>query len=839
MPIIKRKALHGDIGASLNYITQDNKTDNQTLVSSNNCGVATAKEEMEMVRRKFHQDTNDKNDRVGYHIIQSFALEDNLTFEQAHEIGVRLAKELYPQYQAVIATHVDRLHLHNHIIINSVNKENGKKLTDRLADQEEGLYALREASNRISSEYGCHQLEEVPITTYKKRDYSYKPSGLKNVLKTTMRKLLKITKNIEEFVNGLRNKGYQTRVKKEISVKPQQSDKFIRLDKLENESYKIENINKYYEMGNPKENGISLIEYMTESSYKNKLQTAQKEFDSANRINEQMFINAYHKDNHITNESIENKEDKENIEKTEKTEKTEKIEDNLAQAFDMFLKRNQDDISKKDEGKTASIVDDNDELYIIIHKQNVVEDSVDDEDKSFITIQLPDSNYAIRLPNDKIRRFKQNADYYIARYEFTKDIFQKDDAIEYVNIENTEEKNKDNNKVTPEKWKNVSDEHKNIWKNVLTMNERNFFRKYINEASKKESGQFSTTNNIYTLQKKLYTQFHLDDNEIIKAFDKKINQLHNANTIENENNEDDKESIENKENIDNINNDDNDKIRERYYNVQKNLMRNIIYQNDMTSIEEIGRKKFELTKEIHQFKNSINGIERKGKVYQEIKNSINEFIKYRNMPEIYQTITKSDKEKGVKVVQDAYEKEFINYYNAKKKLEQITGINNIKESDIKKLQAENNQAIKDLNRITARYNHYVHELQTLDEFTAMNDRIEQAEKTKKNNETSTHRIIPIKRPESVKERNDKVYAEVMGGGSRTYDIPANSIIYTQEVADDESIQSDTSAIIDEERMYTKSDIIGQERIEGKDIIHDIYYNEEPEDIENEIELEFE
>ena len=66
MPIIKRKALHGDIGASLNYITQDNKTDNQTLVSSNNCGVATAKEEMEMVRRKFHQDTNDKNDRVGY-----------------------------------------------------------------------------------------------------------------------------------------------------------------------------------------------------------------------------------------------------------------------------------------------------------------------------------------------------------------------------------------------------------------------------------------------------------------------------------------------------------------------------------------------------------------------------------------------------------------------------------------------------------------------------------------------------------------------------------------------------------------------------------------------------
>lgn len=114
MPVIERKALHGKISASIKYIINPDKTDGEILVSSINCSVSSAAQEMKMTRRKFH--INSTDDRIGYHIIQSFNHEDDITPEQAHEIGEKLVKELYPDHEAVIATHIDRLHLHNHIV---------------------------------------------------------------------------------------------------------------------------------------------------------------------------------------------------------------------------------------------------------------------------------------------------------------------------------------------------------------------------------------------------------------------------------------------------------------------------------------------------------------------------------------------------------------------------------------------------------------------------------------------------------------------------------------------------------------------------------------------------
>ena len=107
----------------------------------------TALSEFLKVQEKFEMTGN----RVAYHIIQSFSPKDNITPQQANEIGKRLCQELYPEYQCVISTHSDRGHLHNHISINAINL-NGKKLDDRLGNSKEGLYGLSDTSDKIAAE---------------------------------------------------------------------------------------------------------------------------------------------------------------------------------------------------------------------------------------------------------------------------------------------------------------------------------------------------------------------------------------------------------------------------------------------------------------------------------------------------------------------------------------------------------------------------------------------------------------------------------------------------------------------------------------------------------------
>lgn len=74
--------------------------------------------------------------RVAYHIIQSFSPKDNITPKQANEIWKKLCQELYPNFQCIIATHIDKGHIHNHICLNAINMK-GRKLEDRLANNRE------------------------------------------------------------------------------------------------------------------------------------------------------------------------------------------------------------------------------------------------------------------------------------------------------------------------------------------------------------------------------------------------------------------------------------------------------------------------------------------------------------------------------------------------------------------------------------------------------------------------------------------------------------------------------------------------------------------------------
>lgn len=270
MPIIKRIPLHGNVGGTINYITQDYKTENGNYVSSLNCGVATAEKEMEMYLRKFHKDNENSTNgkaRTGYHIVQSFALEDDVTPEKAHEIGVELMKRLYPNFQSVIATHIDRVHVHNHIVMNSIDMITGKKIDDTLSDKDGSLYRLREESNKIALENNLTPSQEPKITTYKKRNYSYKSPSLINSIKKIIEYLLKTTKSIKEFISGFTSRNFEVRDNKEISVKHKTSKHFTLLDKIDNGVYKKENLEKYFELGAPQYNGEPLIKYFPDSNY--------------------------------------------------------------------------------------------------------------------------------------------------------------------------------------------------------------------------------------------------------------------------------------------------------------------------------------------------------------------------------------------------------------------------------------------------------------------------------------------------------------------------------------------------------------------------------------------
>ena len=94
---------------------------------------------------------------LGYHIIQSFK-PDEVTPEQAHKIGVEFAKKCFgDKYQAVIGTHLDRAHYHNHIVINSVSLIDGKKYRNDFKDY---FRDIRGISDGLCKQYGLSVIKE-------------------------------------------------------------------------------------------------------------------------------------------------------------------------------------------------------------------------------------------------------------------------------------------------------------------------------------------------------------------------------------------------------------------------------------------------------------------------------------------------------------------------------------------------------------------------------------------------------------------------------------------------------------------------------------------------------
>lgn len=149
MAIVKFVASGCPMNNIFPYVMNREKTD-ENLISGINCSPDTALQEFMFVKKQFKKEDG----RTYVHIVQSFSPDDDLTPEVAHEIGLRFA-EYFPEYQILIATHRDHAHLHNHVILNSVNMETGKKFHQSAAEMRQ----VKEYSNRLCREYDLSETE--------------------------------------------------------------------------------------------------------------------------------------------------------------------------------------------------------------------------------------------------------------------------------------------------------------------------------------------------------------------------------------------------------------------------------------------------------------------------------------------------------------------------------------------------------------------------------------------------------------------------------------------------------------------------------------------------------
>ena len=201
----------GALGGVLHYVQQEEKTTwgDRRLVSGWNCTARSVYDEMRLTKEQF-----DKTDgRQYYHFVQSFDKQDNLSPQEVHTMGLELAQREFPNFEVLVATHVDTGHFHNHLVVNSVSFQDGKKLHQSATD----LQAHRIANDEICAAHGLEILpppqKQVKQKRMGAREYrsAVKGESWKFRLMNTIDQCMKYAATREEFISLMESKGYQVR----------------------------------------------------------------------------------------------------------------------------------------------------------------------------------------------------------------------------------------------------------------------------------------------------------------------------------------------------------------------------------------------------------------------------------------------------------------------------------------------------------------------------------------------------------------------------------------------------------------------------------------------------
>ena len=245
------------------YILNPEKTDEKLLVSSYGCASETAAREFEWTRKIAEQKGMNPVRIIARHVIQSFEIGE-VTPELAHEIGKQFADEILEgKYEYVLTTHIDKDHVHNHLIFNAVDfmDYHAYKSYKRI------YYDMREVSDRLCKENG---LSVIPPSQnkgmgYKEYTEAKRGTSWKQKLKQTIDRLVITAKDYDDFLRLMQEAGYEIKTGKYISFRAEGQERFTR-SKTIGENYTEERIKERIAGRTPRKSqrqttpkGISLI----------------------------------------------------------------------------------------------------------------------------------------------------------------------------------------------------------------------------------------------------------------------------------------------------------------------------------------------------------------------------------------------------------------------------------------------------------------------------------------------------------------------------------------------------------------------------------------------------
>ena len=251
MAVTKIKAIRGTLSKAIAYILNPEKTDEKLLVSSYGCASETAAREFEWTRKIAEQKGMNPVRIIARHVIQSFEIGE-VTPELAHEIGKQFADEILEgKYEYVLTTHIDKDHVHNHLIFNAVDFVNyhAYKSYKRI------YYDMREVSDRLCKENG---LSVIPPSQnkgmgYKEYTEAKRGTSWKQKLKQTIDRLVITAKDYDDFLRLMQEAGYEIKTGKYISFRAEGQERFTR-SKTIGENYTEERIKERIAGRSPRRN---------------------------------------------------------------------------------------------------------------------------------------------------------------------------------------------------------------------------------------------------------------------------------------------------------------------------------------------------------------------------------------------------------------------------------------------------------------------------------------------------------------------------------------------------------------------------------------------------------
>ena len=230
MAITKIHPIKATLNLAIDYITDTKKTDEQILVSTNKCHPASA--HTQFLKRREEQNT--RGNVLARHLIQSF-LPGETTPEIAHQIGLELCEKILKgEYEFILSTHIDKGHIHNHIIFNNVNMATGKCYQSN----KRSYHQIRYQSDKLCKEYNLSVIDEY----YERFKKKYKTNGKswyeneqakngsswKSKLQFDIDRMIAQSKDWAEFTQKMTELGYEIKYGKHIAFKQKGKARFTR-----------------------------------------------------------------------------------------------------------------------------------------------------------------------------------------------------------------------------------------------------------------------------------------------------------------------------------------------------------------------------------------------------------------------------------------------------------------------------------------------------------------------------------------------------------------------------------------------------------------------------------